>query len=83
MMPLPRVQLTTLTLTNGQMGPRMHVGPDRLDSLTCLAPASAKLTGLADDLSYLQNPIWWAGMVTSKSSPFPATQTQYLMLTLQ
>jgi len=28
----------------------------------------ARLTGIAEDLAYLRNPIWWAGMVTSGST---------------
>jgi len=28
----------------------------------------AEIDDIAEDLAYLRNPIWWAGMVTSKSS---------------
>lgn len=34
------------------------------------------LTGVAEDLAYLRNPIWWAGMITSKltTTPLPLTR---------
>jgi hypothetical protein len=55
-----------LHLINAKTRPRMLVCP----SICLNGRIRAEIDDTAEDLAYLRNPIWWAGMVTS-TSMFP------------